>query len=160
MPKPTQTSLRRSLTAVTLGVQQAVERRDRENEPIRLADRDQIFQVDVTGTVESDLSEWTEIPLDFTYAFMGDENVRDNPYSRPQFTFGWEMLTAEPVILAACVTRWDETPEGEVVGALVKCAAHSPARSDAGKPFRAVLHLTFTGYCGPIAVDEDEEPEG
>lgn len=158
MPRPTQHSLQRSLTSMTLGVVQRVEKRDREQKPFMLEDRDQVFQVEVTGEVAPTLSEWNEIDCPFGYVFIGDEDNRDNPYRHPQFTFGWEMLTAEPVIIAACVTQWEEEQEGETTGATVKCAVYSPSPQAAGKQFRAIVHLTFSGYCGPIAVDEDEDP--
>lgn len=158
MGRPTSGSLQRSLAAMTIGVVQGQQARERERSPQRLDERDQNFQVEVTGTVESDLSEWTEIPLDFAYVFMGDENVRDSPYDKPNFTFGVEMLTEEPVIIAACVMEWIETDEGDVTGVVLKAASYSPSPADEGKPFRARLHLTFSGYCGPIdGPDEDEE---
>jgi hypothetical protein len=158
MAKPNKHSLQRALGAMTIGVARKQQARETELSTQRLDQRDQQFQVEVVGTVESDLSVWTEIVCDFAYVFTFDENVNDTPYDKPQFSFGYEMLTAEPVIIAACVTEWDTTPEGDVTAATVKVGAYTPNPDTEGDSFRARLHLTFSGYCGPIdGPDDDEE---
>lgn len=155
MPRPTKHSVHRSLAALSIGVVKAQQRRENELGPIRLAERDVMIQVKIAGQAFAVMSDWATIDLDFPYVFTNDRNVRDAQTDRPHFTYGAENVTGPPVMIAATVTRWKETPEGEVTGAVVRVATQSSV--DDGSHFTAKAHLTFTGYTSP-ADTPDEEP--
>jgi hypothetical protein len=158
MAKPSRQSLQRALGAMTIGVARKQQARETELSTQRLDQRDQQFQVELAGVIDLNVSAWAEIQCDFAYVFTFDEHVNDTPYDKPQFSFGYEMVTEEPVMIAACLTEWQTTPEGDITGALVKAACVSPISDNEGDSFRARLHLTFSGYCGPIdGPDDDEE---
>jgi hypothetical protein len=163
MPRPNAHALERSLNAMTVGlVVDRVERQQREH-PLRLDETDQVFQLTCDGFAGPVIEQWTVLTIPFSYTFVYSPSQRDVPYETPQFTWGFELLSRDPVVMACHVLGWareDTDPQISaqitVTGVKLGVAAFIPGWEDNPIKYRGLLHLTFGGFAGP----GDNDTEG
>lgn len=149
MPNPRDThSLTRGLEELTIGVHRSVRKNERQETQLGGGTFMQYMTVDVNGLVDSML-QVTDVPVDWEVPFLNRVDPR-NAKGRvdPHFTSGVEILTDSYVSITAQVRSWLENEQGWVMGANMRILAHAPGAAR-GQKFRAVIHLTFTGYAAP-----------
>lgn len=149
MPSPRDTHrLSRSLEELTIGVHRSVRKNEAQESQLGGGTFMQYMTVDVTGQVGSSLTV-IDVPVDWEVPFLNRVDPR-NAKGRinPHFASGVEILTDSYVSITCQVRSWLENEQGWVMGANMRVLAHSPGAAR-GQKFRAVLHLTFTGYAAP-----------
>src|SRR4051794_14085785 len=106
MPRPGFHALERSLNAMTVGL--VVERTARQQRefPLRMDETDQVFQVPIDGAAGPVIEEWTVFDVPFSYTFVYAPNQRDVPFETPQFSWGFELRSRDPVVLDCMCLGW------------------------------------------------------
>jgi hypothetical protein len=149
VPSPRAThSLTRSLEELTIGVHRSLRKNEAREGQLGGGTFMQYLTLDVHGRVDSSLQA-IDIPIDWELPFLMRVDPRNaNGREDPHFTSGIEILTDSFVNLSCQVRSWIENESGWVMGANMRVLAFAPGAAR-GHTFRAVAHLTFTGYAAP-----------
>jgi hypothetical protein len=145
-------NLAASVRRLAIDIAAARERKTRTLADELLGEREEQFQVEITGTAGA--LAWSTIELGFEHVYSEAIARRTSQLKVPQFHAGFELRQPRDrgVVLHAQVARWlYDGPH--VGGVLVRLGAEDPYGPT---PYRAVAHLTFQGY-GVLRDDGDEE---
>lgn len=149
MPGPRSThQIGRALEELTIGVHRSVKKNEDQEAQLGGGTFMQYMTCDVTGLVGSGLLA-IDVPVDWDLPFLMRVDPR-NARGRvdPHFTSGIEILTDSYVNLTVQIRSWLENERGWLMGANLRVLAFAPGALRSHS-FRAVLHLTFTGYAAP-----------
>lgn len=154
--------LQRSLAKMTVHFHRAVEARAHQSDLYKLAEREQQYQIQVSGYGGLDPAE-VEFTVPFEVYFIGDPGLqRASTSVAPQIRTGWE-FTRRPIGLVtyAHVTEWlvDDALNysGCKMIAGIHLAAALPDGTDA--TFKATLHVSFQGWGAVFDGDDDDSPD-
>jgi hypothetical protein len=139
-------SIVRSISVLGFRLREQMHAKEREGAPSRLAETDQQFQVQVSGSAGS-TTIWTKVKVIFDETIYVAPAQRQNPLGEPHFTFGSTMQSATPVILHATVQDWITDTSGNYTGAEVNIGVDG--RDSQPKPYKATVHLLFQGFSAP-----------
>lgn len=148
--------LRRSISALTIGVVQSQRVRERELGPISGGDMGQQVQFPVNGRVgRTPVME--ELDVQWPHPFMTRvSTARSNmAFENPTLAIGIELQSEDAVLLQAQVKDWIEDDSSFLVGAKVRIIAWCPSAPKL-TTFSGIVHLSFFGY----AVPSDDDSEG
>lgn len=148
-------TIHRSLTSMTVGLQQ----RMRQNQDLKrlwgFSEREQQFQFPFNGTIGLVPVE-TTFKILFDHIFAGDPGyARDSQLGEPIARFGFRIDTAPAgTVPYAHVSSWIQDDDKNFIGANVLVGAHNPAVLDTQatytQPFAGLIHCTFQGYGATI----------
>jgi hypothetical protein len=153
MPTPGLQKLERSFKAIRIGAVHDMQRIQKRAEEDGLIERDEQFQIAVSGLAE-EFFKWSVADIKFTTVFVDATGQRDSPFDRPHISVGSELYTPVPVALQAVVLEWKINERNETLGAKVAIGVSS---TDLPTKFRGSVHLTFQGYGQPLNTFNDEE---
>ncbi len=144
---------RRASRHITISEPIAVEKRRRELAYDELTEREQQFQLPISGTADEFVGSGT-LAIEFELDFFDAPEQRDSSVAFPQFTFG-AFLTGEEaedvalIMVSASVSEWvmDEQ-RGAFTGAVVNVALCTPGIST-GVEYSGYIHLVFQGFGAP-----------
>lgn len=108
-----------------------------------LGEIEQQIQVAITGEAAGNIA-WATVDVTFDVEFLDATDQRYSNLTTPLFTFGYELTTAEPVVISGCVLLWATDDRGVVTGATVAIGAHNPGPTTTA--YTGVAHLKFEGY--------------
>ena len=158
-------ALARSIRQLTIGVVRDVDRRRSGREANALAEREEQFQIAVSGTA-TDYPLWVTAELSLATAFSIATGARDSTLQRPQVAVGFELTS---VMRENDDREWEPVTAGVLVSAVVRDyhfdAAHALDRAvvliGATAPgdelrFTGFVHITFQGYGAPREMQPDE----
>lgn len=155
---PPRQVLTRTLGAIHVGSQRAMEKKRRQDEEYDLREIELQYQLPIDGEAGV-LLAWTPEPvrIAFEWGFHYAPMQRDSELELPHFTYGAYLVSETPVGISACVSGWEEDEaNGAITAALVSVGAHGGTGEPI--PFRAFLHATFQGFA--TSLDEtSENPE-
>jgi hypothetical protein len=146
--------IQRSLEALTIGVHKSAAARENLLRGASAHEVFQQFKIALAGYAGVRLATDT-VSVTFDEPFWPATDRRDSDFLEPHFTYGFEMQSADPVILTASIKAWHRARQGVVTGADVWIASHAPGVTQRVK-FRGQLHLSFQGYGQPYIEDDDE----
>lgn len=146
--------IQRSLTSMTVGLQQRLRRNQDLQRLWGTGEREQQFQFPFQGEiglvpVESSFKILFDHFFDFDPGF-----VRDSQLGEPTARFGFRLETAPPgTIPYAHVAQWIQDPDLNYIGAWVTVGVHNPAIAGSQnaavmQPFNGLIHCTFQGWGG------------
>ncbi|MEA2492978.1 MAG: hypothetical protein QOJ29_889 [Thermoleophilaceae bacterium] len=144
-------ALHRSLAALTFGVARDVENKKRQARLDALGEREQQFQIDVSGWASGD-PFFGEMDVKFGIGFVTDpRGQRDSDLIFPQVTFGtvYDRGNRSPIVLLPSVVDWDIRDETLYVGCTLQVGVWAPRNRDPDR-FAAVLHMTIQGFGAPM----------
>jgi hypothetical protein len=149
VPSPRDTHrLTRSLEELTIEAHRYLKKNEAREAQLSGGTFMQYLTLDVNGRVDSGL-QVIDVPVDWELPFLMRVDPRNaNGRVDPHFTSGVEILTDSYVNLAVQVRGWNENEQGWLTGANLRVLAFAPGALRS-HTFRAVLHLTFTGYAAP-----------
>lgn len=155
MSRPAPGQLERSLAALTIGVVQGQQHRERVLRDTHTGEWDQQVQLEFSGSAGNQWG-YADTEIMFEYPFLYAPAQRLVPFDRPHFNKGFEMLTPSTnlVHLDAQIISWNTNDTGWIVGCKVRLYAVAPANDVSAESFNAIAHLTFQGYA---AYAEGEE---
>jgi hypothetical protein len=156
MSRPAPGQLEQSLSALTIGVVQGKEWRERVLSDTHSGEWHQQVQLQFSGSAGN---QWGFVDHDvyFEYPFLYAPSQRLVPFDRPHFSKGFENLTPSStnlVHLDAQVVNWITNDSNWIIGATIRLYAVGPNNDVTAEPFSAIAHLTFQGYA---AYAEGEE---
>lgn len=146
--------IQRSIEALTIGAHRAVKARDEQQELLKGQEIEQQYKVDLVGNAGV-RGVYEVIEITFDEEFWPATDRRDSTFEEPHFTYGFEMQSADPVILTASIKSWHRGKEGVVTGADVWIGSVAPGVKTVVK-FKGKLHVRFQGYAQPYIEDDDE----
>lgn len=141
-------AINRSIRALTIDTVRALDERRHMLGLDALGELEQQFQLPIEGSAGEVLA-FFEVPVQFDVEFYNAPEQRMSPYTLPQFTYGTVITSEQPVLVTACVRRWDLDDAETVKGALVAVGVCSPGTT-VEIPFVGYVHLTFQGYGAPV----------
>lgn len=135
---PNEGAVERLVAGLTIGVHQAVRRKDKADRENGLREMDLQFQITFSGTA-SGVPAFEDITLNFDYGFFYAPSQRESNLEYPHFTYGSH--TTPAVGVHATVKEWlkDET-NGSIIGAVLSIGAVGEETD-----FKGVVHATFQG---------------
>ena len=150
-------ALDRALAAITIGMAQGQQFRERVLADTRTGEYEQQIQLSVSGTAGNGWG-FADAQVMFEYPFLFAPTQRMVPFDRPHFQASFELMNASDTLvhLAAHVIDWNVNDSGWIIGATVRVVGTAPAVSDSAnlEAFSALAHLTFQGYCTYAEGDE------
>jgi hypothetical protein len=161
-----QHSLSRSIQRLAVDVVRDRERRVAGTGPMRMAEREEQFQIQVSG-IATDMPGYVSAELEFETGFVIASGDRNSELQRPQVMMGYELtevarinveagqVTQPPalgVILCAVIRDWKFTESLVMTGASVAVTAIAPGDEVS---FRGFVHVTFEGYGAPTEPKPD-----
>lgn len=150
-PRLRTNAVHRSLGALAIEINRAIERKRFEIERERLAEIDQQFQVEISGRAGG--MTWKSVNLAFDETFYDAPAQRDGDLEEPLFTYGSVIDKGQPVMISAHVSFWRVDQQGNITGATIRIGCFDPTNS--GKSFSGRLHVNFQGFAAPDDPDED-----
>lgn len=135
----------RMVSDLTLGLWKQMRHRERQSQVEGLSEREEQFQVEVSGRAE-EFPSWDVADLWFETIFIDARGQRDTQNLHPQFYFGPEVTRGGPVGLLACVTDWKMSDRNETIGCTLAIGA---VATDEARKFSGLLHATFQGFGAP-----------
>jgi hypothetical protein len=151
--------LARAMAKLTLGYQRAMDAHKHEPDLYRLCEREQQFQVALTGTTGT-LPTETSFSIPFDVHFVPDAGfARDSALTDPTVRIGFVVTTAPAgMIPYAYVQSFTQDSDLFYTGAKILVGVAQPAlmlaNSDAQVgPFNITLHIAFQGYGAPYDPD-------
>lgn len=145
--------LENALTGITIGTIKNLQRAEEQAEKDGLREREEQFQITVSGTAE-EFAGWQTAEIRFGTAFVDATGNRDSELTQPHFTYGAKLDTPIPVGLVAVVMEWVTTERNETIGCVIAIGVLS---TDQATRFKGAIHATFQGFGQPILT---YEPEG
>ena len=157
-----QNDLHRSLANMTVGFHRKVEARAHAADHYKLTEREQQFQIEVSGVAAAIA---VEIPMTLTFSvyFVGDSGMqRASSQGPPQLRVGWE-FTRRPAGLVPYthVTEWVYDDGLNYAGCKMVAGAHYAGVVDPtlDMSFKGVLHVSFQGRGYVWDGDDDSSPD-
>lgn len=143
-------TLHRALAQVTVDSHRQIRARDKQATHYELAEREQQFQLDISGSVGSNIPAETSKKILFDQIFVWDAGVRrDSQLGEPLVRFGFTLTNApKGTVPYAYVSSWIQDDDLNYVGANVTIAVHNP--TDAIGKYAGTLHCSFQGYGMPL----------
>lgn len=133
--------------AITIGaIDRAVTRGDvlpPDTSLDELGEIEQHLQIEISGNAGGDIA-WGYPDVTFDVEFLDATDQRYSNLTTPQFTFGSEITSSEPVVVTACLRAWIRDDRDVIVGATVAIGAHNPGPTTIG--YEGAAHLTFAGF--------------
>lgn len=142
----------RSIQALTLGMVRGQNTREQIIETIRAGETEQQYKVPISGIARPEM-QWVESEIKFNDAFIPGTDRRDSTFTQPVFTFGYVIPSGVPVMVTACVRKWDQSGEGMVSGCTVAVGVINFSFDEVS--FKGEVHLVFQGYAAPTILEAD-----
>lgn len=163
-----QHALARSIRRLAIGVVRDVDSRRRGRDVAALAEREEQFQIAVSG-IATDYPAWATVKLDFDTQFTSlATGNRMSMLQRPQVTTGFELTSVERqnadtgvweptdagVVCVALVRDYSFDAANAINGATVQCCAIAPGDE---LMFTGFAHVSFQGLGAPGDDQPDED---
>ena len=170
--------LQRSLANMTVHFHRAVEQRKHQADRYKICEREQQFQIEISGKGEIAPVE-KQMTIPFDVFFIGDAgNQRAGTLSPPQLRTGWEFSKRPTgLVVFAHVDSWTFDDALNYSGCLMTAGAHIvaplstatdptdptfnrptiPPDTDTG--FVGVLHVSFQGFGGVFDGEPGDSPD-
>jgi hypothetical protein len=145
MSEPQIQRMEHALKGLTIGTVQSMNDAADRAAKDGLIERDEQWQIEITGTAE-EFFNWSIAIVKFGTVFSNATGQRDSELEQPHFTYGASIITATPVGVLASVMEWTENERKETVGCKL---AIGVAATDRHTKFRGFLHANFQGYGQP-----------
>lgn len=147
--------IQRSLAALTIHAQQALEEHKERRAMLLGGEMDQQHKIVLDGKV-GDTAIWQDVEISFDNDFAPAADRRDSDFTEPLFTFGWERVKGPRAFVTAAVDKWIGDDSGTITGARIVIGLHRPG-ADEAKPFEYVVHTVFQGWANTEIDDDDME---
>ena len=152
--------IQRSIGKMVIYVNRAMQQREHAGDLYSLAQREEQFQIQVSGTVNATPAEQV-VPMQFTLRFASDPGGRDSSLEVPQVRIGWEFAVRPAGFVPyAHVQSWTYDDADMVSGCVLSVGVFAPAVLVGTETYRGVLHIAFHGWGAPVDTDTDIAPGG
>jgi hypothetical protein len=138
----------RSIADLTVKSVKATQKLQRWYEELGLAETDQQYQFQISGTAAT-LPAFTTLAITFDFPFHFAPAQRDSDLETPQMTYGG--VCDAFVMLSAHVVQWTQDEDtGAYTAALVAVGCQAAVED---LDFTGAIHMTFQGYSAPDDTD-------
>lgn len=148
--------LEKALKGVTIGTVTNLRRADKRAADDGLREREEQFQIGVSGLAE-EFFAWETVRVNFGTCFVDATGNRDSELTKPHFTYGAKIDTPIPVGVIGAVMDWITTERNETIGCVL---AIGVCATDQATKFSGALHCTFQGFGQPILTFGEEADVG